>query len=107
MRRLYTSLQPTTDVSTPLQIEKVKKKLKSLCRPGLHIRPEFAWPLTQEPFEVVKETIELMKYHRSVMHHNWETMAVEKIQTRWCCGEYPYLFRGECSLTLKWCRGLC
>jgi inositol-hexakisphosphate/diphosphoinositol-pentakisphosphate 1-kinase len=39
-----------------------------------------------------------MKYHRSVMHHNWETMAVEKIQTRWCCGEYPYLFRGEYSL---------
>lgn len=42
-----------------------------------------------------------MKYHRSIMHHNWETMAVEKIQTRWCCGEYPYLFRGESSLSLE------
>lgn len=108
-----------TDPSFTLaQIEKVKKRLKSLCRPGLHVRPEFAWPLAdEEPFEVrcriytvlvdrrvdlanpqvVKETIELMRHHRSVMHHNWETMAVEKIQVRWCCGEYPYLFRGECE----------
>lgn len=78
-----------------VQIEKVKKRLKTLCRPGLNVNPEFAWPLQQDPFEVVKETIDLMKYHRSVMKQNWDTMAVEKIQARWCCGEYPYLFRGE------------
>jgi hypothetical protein len=76
-------------------MEKVKKKLKSLCRPGLHIRPEFAWPLEEEPFEVVKETIELMKTLRSTMNQNWDALAVEKIQPRWCCGEYPYLFRGK------------
>lgn len=81
-------------------MEKVKKKLKSLCRPGLHVRPEFAWPLAdEEPFEVVKETIELMRYHREVMNANWDTLAVEKIQSRWCCGEYPYLFRGESRRT--------
>jgi len=28
------------------------------------------------------------------MNDNWTTLAVEKIQPRWCCGEYPYLFRG-------------
>jgi len=29
------------------------------------------------------------------MNQNWDALAVEKIQPRWCCGEYPYLFRGE------------
>lgn len=76
-------------------MEKVKKKLKTLCRPGLHVRPEFAWPANEkDPFEVVKETIELMKSLRETMNQNWDTLAVEKIQPRWCCGEYPYLFRG-------------
>lgn len=44
--------------------------------------------------QVVKETIELMKSLRATMHENWDTLEVEKIQPRWCCGEYPYLFRG-------------
>lgn len=99
------------------QMEKVKKKLKTLCRPGLHVRPEFAWPANEkDPFEVrenrqlsfifeskpdpaaqvVKETIELMKCLRETMNENWNSLAVEKIQPRWCCGEYPYLFRGAC-----------
>lgn len=34
-------------------MEKVKRKLKTLCRPGLHVRPEFAWPVKEkDPFEV-------------------------------------------------------
>lgn len=33
-------------------MEKVKKKLKTLCRPGLHVRPEFAWHADKDPFEV-------------------------------------------------------
>ncbi|GAA5893601.1 inositol polyphosphate kinase VIP1 [Sporobolomyces salmoneus] len=86
------------------EMEKVKKKLKSLCRPGLHVRPEFAWPLEEEPFEVVKETIELMKTLRSTMNQNWDALAVEKIQPRWCCGEYPYLFRERWEgLFADWC----
>ena len=36
-----------------------------------------------------------MKTLRSTMNQNWDALAVEKIQPRWCCGEYPYLFRGE------------
>ncbi|KAK4056669.1 inositol hexakisphosphate and diphosphoinositol-pentakisphosphate kinase [Microbotryomycetes sp. JL221] len=86
------------------EMEKVKKRLKTLCRPGYAARPEFAWPLVQTPFEVVKETIELMKYHRSVMQRNMETLQVDKIQSRWCCGEYPYLFRERWeNLFADWC----
>ncbi|GAA5820059.1 hypothetical protein JCM11251_005466 [Rhodosporidiobolus azoricus] len=86
------------------EMEKVKKKLKSLCRPGLHIRPEFAWAAEKEPFEVVKETIELMKNLRAVLNENWNNLAVEKIQPRWCCGEYPYLFRERWEgLFADWC----
>ncbi|SCV72227.1 BQ2448_4921 [Microbotryum intermedium] len=87
------------------EMEKVKKRLKILCRPGAQARPEFAWPLAdQTPFEVVKETIELMRHHRAVMHRNWESLAVEKIQIRWCCGEYPYLFRERWeALFADWC----
>ncbi|KAK4703060.1 inositol-hexakisphosphate/diphosphoinositol-pentakisphosphate 1-kinase, partial [Phenoliferia sp. Uapishka_3] len=87
------------------EMEKVKKKLKSLCRPGLSVRPEFAWPANEEPpFECVKETIELMRYHRALMVSNWETLEIEKIQHRWCCGEYPYLFRERWeALFADWC----
>lgn len=35
------------------EMEKVKKRLKLLCRSEMHSRPEFAWPASeQEPFEV-------------------------------------------------------
>lgn len=45
-----------------------------------------------------------MKYHRDTMRANWDTMAVEKIQTRWCCGEYPYLFRERWEAHFSdWC----
>lgn len=66
------------------EMDKIKKRLKTLCRPGLSVRPEFAWPVeNQEPVEVVKETMELMRYHRDMMRSNWEIMEVEKIQPRW------------------------
>ena len=86
-------------------MDNIKKRLKTLCRPGLHVRPEFAWPLGgEEPYMVVKETMELMRYHRDMMRANWETMAVEKIQSRWCCGEYPYLFRERWEAHFSdWC----
>lgn len=40
--------------------------------------------LTSIIAQVIQETIELMKYHRDAMVANWDSMAVEKIQTRWC-----------------------
>lgn len=38
---------------------------------------------------------------RKIMNDNWGTLAVEKIQPRWCCGEYPYLFRGASTLSVS------
>lgn len=64
-------------------------------------------PADQFSLKVVKETIDLMKYLRSVMKRNWETLQVEKIQTRWCCGEYPYLFRGQSHHSCVLCLAVC
>lgn len=75
-------------------MDAVKKRLKTILRPGAYNRPDFCWPVPDvEPQEVVKRTIELMRYHRDTLTHNWQAMDVENIQARWCCGEYPYLFR--------------
>jgi len=71
-----------------------------------------------EPSIVMAEVIELMTFHRSVMNHNYARFAtqplgcsnggggsstgsikerdpnsLEGIQSRWCCGEDPALFR--------------
>jgi len=54
------------------EMDKVKKKLKSLLREGNQAPPQFAWPKTMpEPFIVVRNVIELMKFHRSVMSYNF------------------------------------
>lgn len=48
-------------------MDKVKKRLKVLLRPGEYKRPEFAfaWRVPDvEPQQVVQETVELLKYHR-------------------------------------------
>ena len=49
-------------------MDKVKKRLKVLLRPGEYKRPEFAfaWRVPDvEPQQVVQETVELLKYHRA------------------------------------------
>ncbi|KAI0684852.1 histidine phosphatase superfamily-domain-containing protein [Cytidiella melzeri] len=74
----------------------VKKRLKILLRPGEpEKRPELTWPksMKKEPVEVVKEVIDLLSSFREIMHRNWETLDVDKIQERWCCGDEPWLFR--------------
>lgn len=37
--------------------------------------------------------IDLLHDFRRIMHKNWETLDVDKIQERWCCGDEPWLFR--------------
>ncbi|KAG5646576.1 hypothetical protein DXG03_002879 [Asterophora parasitica] len=77
-------------------MDDVKKRLKILLRPGeSEKRPELTWPksMKKEPVEVVKEVIELLGSFRDIMRNNFDTLDVDKIQERWCCGDEPWLFR--------------
>ncbi|KAF8591508.1 cortical actin cytoskeleton protein asp1 [Ramaria rubella] len=76
-------------------MDDVKKRLKILLRPGEpEKRPDLTWPksLKKEPVEVVKEVIHLLSSFRDTMRRNFRTMDVERIQSRWCCGDEPWLF---------------
>lgn len=97
-------------------MDKVKKKLKLLLREG-SAPSQFAWPKDTnipEPSVVLATVVELMKFHRSVMRHNFERLEASSknaedpenpqdsssenpelasVQGRWCAGEDPLLFR--------------
>ncbi|KAI5794503.1 putative actin cytoskeleton organization and biogenesis protein [Peziza echinospora] len=100
------------------EMDRVKRKLKSLLREGEKAPPQFAWPQNMpEPHVVMKNVVNLMTFHRRVMHDNYQrlfgtaeqqtesagstdaipsnnTLAqVAGIQNRWCCGEDPELFK--------------
>lgn len=67
-------------------MDDVKKRLKILLRPGeSEKRPDLVWPksLKKEPVEVVKEVIHLLSSFRDIMHRNFKSMDVDKIQPRW------------------------
>lgn len=89
-------------------MDKVKKKLKLLLREGNSAPPQFAWPKENfpEPSVVLSTAVDLMKFHRRVMRHNFallknsmegtkppEEGMAPAIQNRWCAGEDPYLFK--------------
>ena len=77
-------------------MDDVKKRLKILLRPGEpEKRPDLTWPksMNKEPVEVVREVIELLSSFRETMRRNFETLDVDRIQERWCCGDEPWLFR--------------
>ncbi|KAF2473228.1 uncharacterized protein BDR25DRAFT_282566 [Lindgomyces ingoldianus] len=55
------------------EMDKVKKKLKTLLREGDKAPPQFAWPKdVPEPYIVVRQVVELMKFHQRLMNHNFK-----------------------------------
>lgn len=104
-------------------MDKVKKRLKTLLRAGDKAPPQFAWPKdVPEPYLVVRQVVDLMKFHQRVMNHNFKKIEseaasslaalasppsgatnagqptsqhqnVNHIQSRWCCNEGPELFK--------------
>jgi inositol hexakisphosphate/diphosphoinositol-pentakisphosphate kinase len=105
------------------EMDKVKKKLKTLLRAGDKAPPQFVWPKdTPEPYLVVRKVVDLMKFHQRVMNYNFKkiesgavtslnaianvspvppaagnalshAVSASHIQARWCCNEGPELFK--------------
>ena len=99
-------------------MDKVKKKLKHLLREGT-VPDSFAWPKdVAEPYVVMQNVVDLLKFHRRIMRHNFkklstgavaslnalngstdgndigsQTVALASIQSRWCTGEDVELFK--------------
>ncbi|OKL63337.1 hypothetical protein UA08_02114 [Talaromyces atroroseus] len=103
-------------------MDKVKKKLKLLLREG-SAPSQFTWPKNNfpEPSIVLATVVELMKFHRDVMRHNFDRLShsdnnsannmlpqqkpvdpsprnaegqsLDSIQGRWCTGEEAGLFK--------------
>lgn len=57
------------------EMDKVKKKLKTLLREGVEPPPQFAWPADYpEPSIIQAHVAQLMKFHRRVMRHNYNKL---------------------------------
>lgn len=57
------------------EMDKVKKKLKTLLREGHEPPPQFAWPPNlPEPSVVQRDVVKLMNFHRKVMRQNYSKL---------------------------------
>lgn len=57
------------------EMDKVKKKLKTLLRQGVEAPAQFAWPKEMpEPSIVQKFLVHLMRFHRKVMRQNYSKL---------------------------------
>ena len=64
------------------EMDRVKKKLKGLLREGNERPPHFAWPdKTPEPSEVQTRVVQLMKFHRRVMRHNYSKLPTSAVSS--------------------------
>lgn len=86
-------------------MDRVKKRLKVLLRHNQGV--EVDWPIVdREPYDVVQEVVTILQEQRQLMNLNWEKLDVEHIQSRWCCGECPVLFKERWDkLFSDWCDG--
>lgn len=55
------------------EMDKVKKKLKTLLRDGSEIPEQFAWPKEDmpDPATVLQAVVKLMKFHKKIMVDNF------------------------------------
>ncbi|KAI9847434.1 MAG: hypothetical protein M1838_000877 [Thelocarpon superellum] len=58
------------------EMDRVKKRLKTLLREGNTPPPQFAWPKegVPEPSVVLQNVVQLMKFHRRVMRYNYSRL---------------------------------
>ncbi|KAF2766469.1 hypothetical protein EJ03DRAFT_178076 [Teratosphaeria nubilosa] len=105
------------------EMDKVKKKLKGLLRKGHKAPEQFAWPKdTPEPYLVVRNVVELMKFHRRVMKHNFTKLqnseavnALEKLKHPPGQGDQPqqdasaaeaaFQQNAVSNVQARWCTG--